>query len=94
MDVAGTLNCPTGKQPVGGGWNSNATPPFGSGVTLLQSNLTSDGRGWTGSMHNGTNGDVTVTLTVICVTVSSSPAATAAKAAPTQTFSTSSAADR
>jgi len=49
--------------------SDDANPPFGSGVTLLQSNITADGRGWTAAMHNGTSGDIHVTLSFICVSV-------------------------
>jgi hypothetical protein len=43
---------------------------------MLQSSITSDGRGWLAAMHNGTDSDMHVTLTVICINVSSSSAPT------------------
>jgi len=74
--IAGTLYCPSGKLPVGGGWTTADGNPS---VKVTGSGLTDDGLGWTGGMHNqGTTGS-TLTLTLICVNAgTSAPAPLAA----------------
>lgn len=62
----GTLNCPDGKSPIGGGWS---TDPVAQGTQVASSNVTGDGAGWTGGLQNDSGSTLTVTLSVICATV-------------------------
>ncbi len=72
--IIGTLYCPGGKVPTGGGWSTTNNDYQ---VKVIGSGPTSDNLAWTGGMHNqGTTSD-TLTLTVFCVTGPGSSAAAA-----------------
>ena len=49
VEIVGTLPCPSGKRPVGGGWT---TTDNNFQVTVIGSGPTSDTTGWTGGMYN------------------------------------------
>jgi hypothetical protein len=83
--ITGFLPCPAGKRPTGGGWttteNDFQVKIFGSGPDV-------NNTGWAGGMHNQGTTTRTLTLTVYCVTVPTSPAmlSTAKQPAERQVF--------